>query len=372
MKQRNSYVTRFESRLGYYTGQTEFKEFNGYGLLEYFNRNSYEGYWKNGRYHGKGKLILLNNCSCEGEFLEGKFIKGVMKKDGGEVYDGPFSDFKLHGKGKFTNGSETYDGDFNYGKYDGLGELKCNGEIYLGNFNNGIKFGDGIFIDKKNNRYEGDFSNNTFNGKGTMICASGIILEGNWKNGIIEGFGSKTLPCEKKISGYFSSDNTINGKGTCVYVDGSTYEGEIINDVPNGQGTLTFLNGTSDEGFFRGGKLFGGFQKGNVPTANGYYLNGRFYAEKEKYKVSSFESEKNIINDINISNQPNSLYSKIDYPKPDTSLSKSLKLEIPTPNRGEIINNHYLKYNETPINQYPNTVAAGSLSQSEATDHLLA
>ena len=32
----------------------------------------YEGYWKDGKYHGKGKLVFSNGVFKEGNFLAGK------------------------------------------------------------------------------------------------------------------------------------------------------------------------------------------------------------------------------------------------------------------------------------------------------------
>ena len=65
------------------------------------NSKWYEGQWREGKMHGKGKLVN------EGKEYEGDFVadkkqgKGVYRWEG-HVYEGDFADNKMHGKGYLT------------------------------------------------------------------------------------------------------------------------------------------------------------------------------------------------------------------------------------------------------------------------------
>jgi len=78
------------------------------------NNAIYEGTYKDGKKHGKGKLFSYDTC-----------------------YVGEFMDDKMHGKGiiKFVNELFTYTGYFKENRFDGKGVMKySNGAKYIGEF----------------------------------------------------------------------------------------------------------------------------------------------------------------------------------------------------------------------------------------------
>ena len=131
----------------------------GFGICLDIVGNKYIGYWKNNKYHGKGRLISIN-----GDYYEGDFVNG-----------------NIEGTGTFYNSKEkyTYVGGFLENKFNGIGEIiyqnTCDGEIHLykGNFKNGCSEGKGKLEYNNGNYYEGEFINNCFNGNGCFFFNNG-------------------------------------------------------------------------------------------------------------------------------------------------------------------------------------------------------
>jgi hypothetical protein len=121
--------------------------YNGYGKFGYAN-SVYEGYFKNGKKEGKGKMIFW---------------------DGG-TYEGDYVNDEMSGKGKFIFPS---------------------GGVYDGDWVNGNKTGKGIFIFGKGkgegDRAEGDFINGYLTGYGKYTFLDGTIQEGKWLNWVFQG-----------------------------------------------------------------------------------------------------------------------------------------------------------------------------------------
>jgi hypothetical protein len=77
---------------------------------------SYEGQYKEGIMHGKGKYKLMN----------------------GNIYEGDMVNGRMHGKGVYKTRNSIYDGEFKEGKFDGIGIFTLNNHgnniIYRGIF----------------------------------------------------------------------------------------------------------------------------------------------------------------------------------------------------------------------------------------------
>jgi hypothetical protein len=67
-------------------GEFDHDNFTGHGITQCVNGDIYDGNWKNGKYHGKGKLIKkivdneTNECSfvpCEGYYYSGNLCKDM-------------------------------------------------------------------------------------------------------------------------------------------------------------------------------------------------------------------------------------------------------------------------------------------------------
>ena len=129
--------------------------------------NIYEGYVKDSKYNGKGKL-KLEKAEYEGLFENGLFKNGKMKWNNGYEYEGDFNGYILHGKGKLT-GPE--------------------GDIYEGDFDNNKMHGEGKYLYQNGNSYEGDFEYGIKKGKGKYIKNNEYIYDGNWDNDVPFGYG---------------------------------------------------------------------------------------------------------------------------------------------------------------------------------------
>ncbi|CAF1232127.1 unnamed protein product [Adineta steineri] len=100
------------------------------------------GSFKDGNFHGKGKLTGGQKTQWAGDMYDGDFIddnikgQGVMVCANGNRYDGQFKDNKMHGKGKMIWGSKT----------------QWAGDMYEGDFIEDSRTGQGIYIFANGNR----------------------------------------------------------------------------------------------------------------------------------------------------------------------------------------------------------------------------
>ena len=216
----------------YYFGQwdTDTSLPEGRGIAVYKDCSVYEGFWKDGKRHGYGRMIFgpsgdiyqgewINDTTdgCYGYFVKksGLGIKcdwnhskphgeGFESDGKGNWYRGGFSNGMKEGKGKchFYDGS-TYEGDFKESKMDGNGVYTYkDGRKYTGSFMNNQMHGKGVFESKKGQRYEGEYLNGVKEGYGTFDYGDGRVYRGNWKNGKQHG------------EGVFAEKNGTEKKGT--------------------------------------------------------------------------------------------------------------------------------------------------------------
>ncbi|XP_019514003.1 PREDICTED: MORN repeat-containing protein 1 isoform X2 [Hipposideros armiger] len=146
---------------------------DGYGVYIYPNSFfRYEGEWRGGKTHGRGKLMFKDGSYYEGEFVDGEIMgegcrhwassgHGCLVDQDGQVYRGSFHNNKRHGQGQmaFQNG-DKYDGDWVRDQRQGHGVLWC---------------ADG-------STYEGQWHSDVFSGLGRMVHCSGVIYHGMWIN----------------------------------------------------------------------------------------------------------------------------------------------------------------------------------------------
>ena len=95
--------------------------FTGTGKFDDGCGNIYDGQWKEGEPHGKGKIWWDNGEYYEGDFKNGSpHGKGKMTNEDGEVYEGGFAYGNFHGKGKLINADGTIDeGKWKDGEFQG-------------------------------------------------------------------------------------------------------------------------------------------------------------------------------------------------------------------------------------------------------------
>ena len=154
--------------------------------------------------------------------------------------------------------SITWTGGCEGGKANGKGilqlyknnkkESKNEGEFKDGKMNgHGTKtFPDGTI-------YKGEFKEGNRNGHGTVNFPDGTIYEGEFKEGELNGHGTVNFPNGSKYEGEFK-DGRRNGHGTATSPNGDRFTGAFSNDQRHGQGTFTYKDGTSYKGLWEHGE----------------------------------------------------------------------------------------------------------------------
>lgn len=73
---------------------------DGFGQQEDQLGNMYTGYFKNGLFHGKGMLLMMNGDSYEGDFVRGSFEgEGMYTWQNGDKFRGEWRDDQINGIG---------------------------------------------------------------------------------------------------------------------------------------------------------------------------------------------------------------------------------------------------------------------------------
>ena len=77
---------------------------DGHGTETYPDGGFYEGEFKNGRRHGKGRFSFVSGDIYEGDFRNDQLDgTGIYTNTDGGVYEGGFKDSKKHGHGRYVN-----------------------------------------------------------------------------------------------------------------------------------------------------------------------------------------------------------------------------------------------------------------------------
>lgn len=219
-----------DKKYKYYEGDMIDGVPNGFGINKE-KRKVYEGYWRNGLYHGSGKEILYSNGKLtnirEGEWKDGK-LNGrgtVVKYEDGKISyieNGNFENGNLNGHGYYKSllDGELYEGDFVDGLYHGFGKYsREEGISYIGYFDDGIYHNKGSLTYKNGNVYKGEFEHGTVVGYGEMKYANGDVYIGHW------------ISKADLDDDYIYDDVGIkSGFGIMTYADGRIYKGEWIDD----------------------------------------------------------------------------------------------------------------------------------------------
>ena len=194
-----------------YKGLWEKDEIGKFGLFLDNIGNYYLGELKNGKYNGKGELVIKNKLKFSGEFLD----------------DIP------NGEGKLENFVDN--------------------TVYTGYVLNNLKEKKGILNYEDGTKYEGEFKNDKFDGQGILTFPDGRKYEGQFKNNKIDGKGKFTWSDGKIYEGEYE-DFMRNGNGKYFWDDNKYYEGQWTNNRQHGKGKL-FCNGNEVNGVFRYGKI---------------------------------------------------------------------------------------------------------------------
>ena len=78
------------------------KPVNGHGRFK-FSNGEYDGEWRGGKMHGRGKYVYPDGCTYEGDWSEDKKNgRGKYVWASGATYEGGYSEDKMHGRGVYT------------------------------------------------------------------------------------------------------------------------------------------------------------------------------------------------------------------------------------------------------------------------------
>ena len=180
---------------------------------------TFTGTMKGGKPHGEGYYDW-----GDGEFYKGgdkdglKHGYGVIEffdwMDGPGKYEGEFRNGKWHGKGKFTAEWGVYEGGFKNGDFHGRGVYKYdNGNRYEGEFKDDKEHGQGVFVWKDGARYEGEYMDGKRHGHVVTKFANGNRYEGEYKDGNTGGRGTFIFPSGNECEGEWAAEYHLQGTG---------------------------------------------------------------------------------------------------------------------------------------------------------------
>lgn len=179
----------------------------------------YEGEWKEGKEHGKGKRLFEEDHYYVGEWKEGdREGYGFYHWPNKTFYEGEFKEGFRHGHGTYTWSEKAK---------------------YVGQWQKGIEHGKGVRTWADGDRYEGDWVHGTRTGYGLYSWPNGSSYEGKWLQCAHEGYGVYKWPDGRTYKGNFSA-NKKHGVGEYFWPDGAVYSGQWRNGVRHGDGTMVW------------------------------------------------------------------------------------------------------------------------------------
>jgi hypothetical protein len=282
-----------------YAGEFKDGYFHGQGTYTWNDGNRYVGEFKQGKRSGPGTYFYISGDRHIGEYEDDK-------PNGIGTY------FYLADN---ANKGDKFIGGYKDGRVSGAGAYRwANGDEYVGEFKDGFRNGQGIYSFTDGRRQEGFWVNDKFtretkidvplilsrygldldqvqmepsqsNASALPPCPrpdaskktdlerfakwhncwgryrielekdyKGDVLEGEWRNGLLNGFGSYAYGNGDKYVGDYK-DGKPMGQGTYTYANGDRYVGEFKGVKRSGKGIFTFVDGKKMEGIWENDKF---------------------------------------------------------------------------------------------------------------------
>ena len=267
------YIRKYTNQYLYYNDWFQMSSVakSEYVLLE-FENGAYQGFYKDGKREVWGVF---------------KFNKGIYK---GAVYNGEYSNSKMHGTGMITyDNGRIFEGDFVLGYAHGQGEeFYPNGDRFVGQVKATRKDGQGSYYYANGNTYIGQFKEDQPNGKGVFVNKKGRCkYNGDFKMGKAHGQGSYDYPNgEKYVGGW--KDDIKTGYGVYSYKNKERYEGNFVNGRRNGEGTFFYKDGAKWSGIWKNDQKMG---TGIHVQANGQTIEGDWVDNKIDTNVNFYKKK---------------------------------------------------------------------------------
>ena len=219
------------------------------GPYRYEDGSTYEGQYRNGLRHGRGRQVCVDGSLYEGYWIsDRKSIRGVLVKSDGTVILGLIwhGGFRGEVDVRCANG-DLFTGGWQRGYPNGQGQLieTTSHRTYRGGFVDGLKQGEGVIEWQDGSVYEGDFFNNKIHGQGKKVWYDGREYEGYWSDGKMNGEGKFTWPDGRMYLGNYKNDKK-NGYGEMYFPSGVVFKGTWSNGKENGKGELINSQGISE------------------------------------------------------------------------------------------------------------------------------
>ena len=151
----------------------------------------------------------------------------------------------------------------------------ANGDVYEGEIRNYLPNGQGVYTTAYGEVIDGEFSDGIADGYCYVKLTSGNRYEGLIHEGEWDENGTLTLvydDAEDTPQGKFVNSR-FEGEVTYSYRSGANYVGGYQNGLPHGIGSMTYANGDVYEGEFFEGEIDG---RGKYTFADGSYYEGAF------------------------------------------------------------------------------------------------
>jgi hypothetical protein len=228
---------------------------NRFGKYVFENGEIYEGNWREGKMHGRGRLEWFDSV-YEGDFEYGlRTGNGTLRYTSDQTYTGAWKTGRPHGQGTLTYG---------------------NGDKYVGEWKDGKKHGTGAMNYSTGDKYEGEWRNDYANGLGKLTLVTGLIYDGDWQDSKFNGQGKLVYPNGGKYSGMFAS-SARSGRGQMIYPDGSEYNGEWRDDRRLGIGKFNSMEGFEYDGEWKDDRKEG---RGKMKYVDGSVYEGIWKDDK--------------------------------------------------------------------------------------------
>eukprot|EP00929_Paragymnodinium_shiwhaense_P118893 TRINITY_DN90795_c0_g1_i1.p1 TRINITY_DN90795_c0_g1~~TRINITY_DN90795_c0_g1_i1.p1 ORF type:complete len:1298 (+),score=324.29 TRINITY_DN90795_c0_g1_i1:109-4002(+) len=221
------------------------------------------------------KYTWKNGVVYEGPFVQSTIVgKGKFLWPDGSVYEGELLNGLRHGEGchVLADGVTKYNGQWMQGKRWGHGRISYShgGDVYYeGAWEDDMKHGQGKQVWPNGNCYEGEWRRGAMAGYGCMIFSDGGQLEtyrGHWEDNQPHGVGThiwhspaprldnfKELLPSQQMNNRYEGEwqyGVRHGTGTFYYADGARYSGEWVENVKHGEGCYTYDDGRVYRGSF--------------------------------------------------------------------------------------------------------------------------